>query len=53
MRDVLFIVRSLFAVIARERSWWMAPVVVALLLIVGLTLAATITPAAPFLYPLF
>jgi hypothetical protein len=53
VRDVLFIVRSLFAVIARERSWWMAPVVVGLLLIAGLTLAATITPVAPFLYPLF
>lgn len=53
MRDVLFILRSIFAMIARERSWWMAPIVVALLLILGLTLVATLTPAAPFLYPLF
>jgi hypothetical protein len=39
--------------VLRERAWWMLPIIIALGVVGVLILVVTITPAAPFLYPLF
>ena len=53
MRDRLFVIRSLGRFIVRERAWWMAPIVVVLAIVGLLIVTAALTPAAPFVYPLF
>ncbi len=44
---------SLFGMIRERRLWWMLPITIALLAILGLALLSTATPIAPLLYPLF
>ena len=46
-------VTSLARFIIRERSWWMAPIVVVLALVGLLIVTSALIPAAPFVYPLF
>jgi hypothetical protein len=44
---------DMWMVIRRERKFWLIPLIVVLLLIVGLlVLAGSAGPLAPFLYPL-
>jgi hypothetical protein len=53
MKDRLFVVTSLARFIIRERAWWMAPIVLVLALVGLLIVTSALTPAAPFVYPLF
>jgi hypothetical protein len=53
MKDRLFVLTSLGRLILRERAWWMVPIAVALGLVGILMIIVAVTPAAPFLYPLF
>jgi hypothetical protein len=53
MKDRLFILTSLGRLIMRERAWWMIPIVIALGFVGILMIVVAVTPAAPFLYPLF
>ena len=53
MKDRLFVLTSLGRLIVRERAWWMIPIVIALGLVGILMIVVAVTPAAPFLYPLF
>jgi hypothetical protein len=53
VKDRLFILASIGRLIFRERAWWMLPIVIALGVVGLLILVVAITPAAPFLYPLF
>ena len=46
------LLREIWTFIKEEKIWWMAPIVVALLL-VGVLVALTSTGAAPFIYTLF
>jgi uncharacterized protein involved in exopolysaccharide biosynthesis len=43
---------DLWGMLKRHRKWWLAPVLVVLLL-VGLLLVLGASPLGPFLYPLF
>jgi hypothetical protein len=44
--DMLFVIK-------RERKWWLIPLIVVLLVVIGLMLlAGSAGPLAPFLYPL-
>ena len=53
MKDRLFVVTSLARFMMRERAWWMVPIVIALAIVGLLIVVTALTPAAPFLYPLF
>lgn len=47
------LVSDLFELAGAEKKWWLLPLVVLLLAIVGLTVAAALAgPLAPFIYPL-
>jgi hypothetical protein len=47
------LVGDMWLVIRRERKFWLVPLIVVLLAVVGLlVLAGTAGPLAPFLYPL-
>ena len=50
--DSASLVRELFDFIRENKVWWMAPIVVVLLL-VGLLIVLSSTVIAPFIYPLF
>lgn len=53
MKERFAVLGWLGRLILRERAWWMVPIVVALTAVGLLIIVATVTPAAPFLYPLF
>ncbi len=44
---------ALLGLIWQQRAWWMAPIILVLVLIAGLALLTSASPLAPFLYPLF
>ena len=46
------LVAELWEFLATNKKWWLAPIVV-LLLLVGALLVLTATPVAPFIYTLF
>jgi hypothetical protein len=46
------LVRELIELIVHNKKWWLAPVIIVLLLI-GLLIAVGSTALAPYLYPLF
>lgn len=50
--DSVSLVRELFDFIRENKIWWMAPIIVVLLL-VGLLIVLSSTVIAPFIYPLF
>lgn len=49
----LAVVSELFAMMLHHRNWILLPLVIALVVVGGLTMLAGATPLAPFLYPLF
>lgn len=49
----LGVVAQIAGYLWRERAWWLAPTLLALLLIGGLAAVSAASPLAPFLYPLF
>jgi len=53
VREHLRVVTAIGRLIARERAWWMMPIVIALAIVGALVFAVAAMPAAPFLYPLF
>ena len=53
MRDVLGVFVGLGRMLAREKSWWMIPILIALAIVGVFILVVALAPAAPFLYPLF
>ena len=44
--------RELFALLKANKKWWLAPIVLALL-VIGALVFLLATKAAPFIYPLF
>jgi hypothetical protein len=47
------LIGDVFFVTARDRRWWVLPLILLLLILGGiLAFAVTLGPAAPFLYPL-
>lgn len=51
-RHALKLVRELFAFAMANKKWWLVPMVVVSLMLVGLV-ALSSSPAAPFVYTLF
>ncbi|MBI3126061.1 MAG: hypothetical protein HYZ11_00465 [Candidatus Tectomicrobia bacterium] len=52
-RAIIATVGELFAFLWANKLWWMAPVVVVLLLFAGLMFLAQSSALAPFVYTLF
>ena len=52
-RAVLSTIGELFSFLWANKLWWMAPVVVVLLLFAGLMFLAQSSALAPFVYTLF
>ena len=46
------IVREFIDFLKHEKKWWLAPILIALLLLAGLVFLSA-SPAAPFIYTLF
>lgn len=45
--------KEFFLFIKQEKKWWLIPLIAVLLIVSLLVLFATVSPFAPFLYPLF
>lgn len=46
------VVSEFFAFLGENKKWWLAPIVIVMLLL-GVLIILTSTPAAPFIYSLF
>ena len=53
MRERLGVLASLLAFLWRERTWWLLPAAIALILVAGLATLGAASPLSPFIYPLF
>jgi hypothetical protein len=53
IRAILATLKELFGFLWQNKLWWMAPIVVVLLLFSGLMFLAQSSALAPFVYTLF
>ncbi len=45
--------KEFFLFIRHEKKWWLIPLIAVLLIVGALVVFATVSPFAPFVYPLF
>ncbi len=45
--------KEFFLFIKHEKKWWLAPLLIVLLIVGALVIFASTSPLAPFLYPLW
>ncbi len=53
MKTKLEVARQLILMVWSQGSWWLAPIVLGVIVVGVLALAAAASPLSPFLYPLF
>ena len=53
MKERLGVLGALFGFLWRQKTWWLVPIVVGLMLVGGLAALGAASPLAPFIYPLF
>ncbi|MCD6355960.1 MAG: hypothetical protein J7L66_01635 [Anaerolineaceae bacterium] len=49
----LSVLRELFSYLWQQKLWWMIPMIIILIFVVGLLIFAQSSPIAPFIYTLF
>jgi membrane glycosyltransferase len=53
MKARMGVLGALMAFLCQQKNWWLAPAVVALILVALLAALGAASPLAPFIYPLF
>lgn len=53
MRDRADVIAQLLRFLWDQRAWWLAPVIIGLIIIGGLAVLGAASPLAPLMYPLF